>query len=147
MRLHGVNFICWTECRKNDLCDKVVELIEQKVKRKTTRFISYNFYKHLLTCTKLTMDIYNGNAIYLICLIVVYRPIRNFFTHCRWRAADFNLCSAVMVIELPHLLWHGASVNNGHLREPVTPTPIAERLALPVLTIPPPNLSLAGWTL
>ena len=36
------------------------------------------------------------------------------------------------------LLWHGASVNNGHLRGPVTLTPIAERLEvdliLPVLT-------------
>ena len=29
-----------------------------------------------------------------------------------------------------HLLWHGASVYNGHLREPVILTPIAERLAL-----------------
>ena len=32
-----------------------------------------------------------------------------------------------------HLLWHGASVYNGHLREPVTLTPIAERLALELL--------------
>ena len=39
-----------------------------------------------------------------------------------------------------HLLWHGPSVYNGHLRGPVTPTPNAERLAvelsLPVLTQP-----------
>ena len=37
-----------------------------------------------------------------------------------------------------NLLWHGASVYNGHLRGPVTFTPIAERLAvelsLPVFT-------------
>ena len=39
---------------------------------------------------------------------------------------------------VPHLLWHGASVFNGHLRGPVTLTPIAERsaveLSLPVFT-------------
>ena len=76
-------------------------------------------------------------------------PLENFSLiwrrhHCRRRAANFDLCSALMVIEqwgffsVPHLLWHGASVNNGHLRGPVTLTPIAERLAvelsLPVLT-------------
>ena len=31
---------------------------------------------------------------------------------------------------VPHLLWHGASIYNGHLREPVALTPIAERLAV-----------------
>ena len=39
---------------------------------------------------------------------------------------------------VPHLLCHGASVYNGHFREPVTLTPIAEHLAvelsLPVFT-------------
>ena len=34
-----------------------------------------------------------------------------------------------------HLLWHGASVYNDHLRGPVTLTPIAERLAVE-LTLP-----------
>ena len=44
--------------------------------------------------------------------------------HCRWRAANFDLCSALMVFEqwgffgVPHLLWHEASVYNGHLRGP-----------------------------
>ena len=43
-----------------------------------------------------------------------------------WRAANFDLCSALMDIEhrgffsVPHILWHGASVHNGHLWEPVT---------------------------
>ena len=40
-------------------------------------------------------------------------------------------------LSVPNLLWHGTSIFNGHLREPVTLTPIAERLAvelsLPVL--------------
>ena len=39
---------------------------------------------------------------------------------------------------MPHILWHGTSVYNGHLRGPVTLTPVAERLAVklsqPVLT-------------
>ena len=64
--------------------------------------------------------------------------------HCRWRAANFDLCSAFIAIEqwgffnVPHILWHGASVYNCHLREPVTLTSNAERLTvellLPVLT-------------
>ena len=43
-----------------------------------------------------------------------------------------TLCSALMTIEqwgffsVPHLLWHGTSVCNGHLRGPVTLTPITE---------------------
>ena len=45
-------------------------------------------------------------------------------------------CSALMAIEqwgilsVPHLLWHRASVYNGHLRGPVTLTLTAERLAV-----------------
>ena len=55
--------------------------------------------------------------------------------HYLWRAANFDLWSALMAIEqwgffsVPHLLWHGVSIYNGHLRGPVTLTPIAERLA------------------
>ena len=56
--------------------------------------------------------------------------------HCRWRAANFDLCSALMAIEqcgffnVPHPLRHGPTVYNGHLRGPVTFTPVAERLAM-----------------
>ena len=71
------------------------------------------------------------------------------FTHmetspCRWRAAYFDLCLTLMDIEqwgflsVSHLLWHEASVYNGHLLEPVALTPIAEHLtvelSLPVFT-------------
>ena len=51
--------------------------------------------------------------------------------HYRWRASNFDLCSALMTIEqwgffsVPHLVWYGTSVYNGHLRGPVTLTPIA----------------------
>ena len=60
--------------------------------------------------------------------------------HNRLRAANFDLCSAFMVIEhrgffsVPHVLWHGASVYKGHLRGPVTLTPNAERLAIEAVT-------------
>ena len=71
--------------------------------------------------------------------------------HYRRRAGNFNLSSSLMAIEqwgffsMPHLLWHGVSVYNIHLRRPVTLTCIAERLAvelsLPVLT----NWVCRGW--
>ena len=54
-------------------------------------------------------------------------------------------CLALIAVEqwgffsVPHLLWHGRTLYNGHLRGPVTLKPVAERLAvelsLPVLTI------------
>ena len=76
-----------------------------------------------------------------VCLFRVIRPTLEFSViwkrhHCQWRAANYDLCSALMAIEqwgffsVSHLLWHGASVYNGHLRGPVTLTPFAERLAV-----------------
>ena len=56
--------------------------------------------------------------------------------HYRWRSANCDLCSALMSNEqkgffgVSHLLWHGSSVYNGHLRGPMTLAPIAERLAV-----------------
>ena len=47
----------------------------------------------------------------------------------RWRAVNFYLCSALIAFEqwgffsVPHLLWHEASLYNGHLRGPVTLIP------------------------
>ena len=47
--------------------------------------------------------------------------------HYQWRAANFDLCSALMAIEqwvffsVPHLLWY-----NGHLQGPVTLAPFAK---------------------
>ena len=58
--------------------------------------------------------------------------------HCRGRVANVDLCSSLMVIDqwgffgVPHLLWHGASVYNGHLRGPNSR--LAVELSLPVLT-------------
>ena len=56
--------------------------------------------------------------------------------HCRWRAADFVLCSALSAIDqwgffmLPHLLWHVTSVYDGHIRWPMTLILIAEHCAV-----------------
>ena len=88
------------------------------------------------------------HCILLLCVQFIV-PLENFSLiwrrhHCRCRAANFDLCSALMAIEqwgffnVPHLLWHGPTLYNGHLRGPATPTPLAERLAvelsLPVFT-------------
>ena len=61
----------------------------------------------------------------------------------KWRPHHYR-CSSLIAIEqwgffsVPHLLWHGTSVYNGHLGGPVTLTPIAKRLvvelSLPVFT-------------
>ena len=54
----------------------------------------------------------------------------------RKRTAMFTLCSAFSAIEQsgfigkPHLLWHGSSFYDGHLRGAVTLTSVAERLAV-----------------
>ena len=56
--------------------------------------------------------------------------------HCRWRAANFELCPALVAIEqwgffnVPNLLWHRPLLYNGHLRGPMTLTPVVERLAV-----------------
>ena len=84
----------------------------------------------------------------IVCLGFIV-PLKNFFTHIgrhhyQLKAANFDLCSALMVIEqwgffsVPQILWHGATLYESHLRGPVTLTPIAERLAvklsLPIFT-------------
>ena len=69
-----------------------------------------------------------------VCFLEQIVPLENFSLiwrrHFWWRASNFDLCSALMAIEqwgffrVPRLLWHGASVYNGHLRGPVTLSPI-----------------------
>ena len=89
-----------------------------------------------LSCVKHVFDTF------FLCLFGVFRPTREFFTHFEtspWRAANFDLCSALIAIEqwgylsVPFLLWHGASICNGHLRGSVRLIPIAERLAVELL--------------
>ena len=60
----------------------------------------------------------------------------SFGDHSPWRATNFDLYSALIAIRqrgffyVPHLPWHGPTLYNGHLRGPVTLTPVTERLAV-----------------
>ena len=86
-----------------------------------------------------------------ICLFVlIFVQLENFSLiwrrhHYRWRAANFDLCSALMAIEQsvffsgPQLLWHGASVYNDNPQGPVTLTRIAEYLAVEL------SMGIADW--
>ena len=85
---------------------------------------------------------------FFVCFVYVefIVPLENFSliwrrNHCRWWAANFELCSALMDFEqwgffnVQHLLLHRPPLYNGHLRGSVTLTPVTERLAveLPLL--------------
>ena len=80
------------------------------------------------------LDMFIYQKYSLVCLLGVYRPIREFSLvrrrhHYRWRAASFDLCSALMTtdqwwfLSVPHLLWQWPSVYKGNLRVPMTLTP------------------------
>ena len=67
----------------------------------------------------------------------VFRPTREFFSHMETSPMPVKGCKFWPLFGtheqwgfLNSVLWHGASVYNGHLREPVTLTPIAESLAV-----------------
>ena len=99
-----------------------------------------------------------------VCLYGVFHPTREYLIHMETsplpvKDYKIDICSAPIVIEqwgffrVLRLLWHGSSLNNGHLRGTVTLAPIDDRLAvelsLPVFkTVAPgictPNLLLAG---
>ena len=68
------------------------------------------------------------NWVYFVCcLVVFFGPTWQFFIHHYWWwTSNFDLCSATKANEqwrffsMPNLLWHGASVYNGHLRGSMT---------------------------
>ena len=79
----------------------------------------------------------------------VFRPARELFTYMETAPLLVKDCKfwpmlALMDIEqwgffsVPHLLWHGTSVYNGHRRGPLTLAPVTDHLgvetSLPVLT-------------
>ena len=75
--------------------------------------------------------------IFSVNLFRIFVPLENFSLiwrrhHCRWKAANFDLCSALMAFEQWGFFYlpHGPSVCNGHFRGPVTLTPNAERSAV-----------------
>ena len=79
-----------------------------------------------------------------VCLFWGFRVTREFFTHFpyyRWRATHFDLYSALRTSEqwgffnMSHLLWHGPTLDNGHLRGPVAER-LAVELSLTVLSRP-----------
>ena len=70
-------------------------------------------------CTRIG-SIRIASRIFFVWVCLFYAPFDNYLLiwkrlHNRWRAANFYLCSALMVIEqlrflsVPHLLWHGWS--------------------------------------
>ena len=80
----------------------------------------------------------------LVCLFEVFRPTREFFTHMETSPLPVKGCKfwpmlgthghwAGGFFSVPHLMWHGSSVYNGHFWGLVTLTPIAERLAVELL--------------
>ena len=88
--------------------------------------------------------LYHMSQVNNLCSLLFLFRLRDFsliwrHRHCRWRAANFDLCSAPMTIEhcgffsVPHLLWHRASAYNSQLRGPVTLTLYADRLTLELL--------------
>ena len=81
---------------------------------------------------------FQGRLFLFIWLFGILLPIWEFFTHMetspyQWRASNFDLYSALMVMthkqwwffSMPHLLWHWASTYNGHLQGPMTLIPVA----------------------
>ena len=100
-------------------------------------------------CKILNLTRNNDSFCFLFCFVLFSLfvclgfiiPLENFTLiwrrhHSRWKAANFWSILCTHDIEqwgffcVPHLVWHGASVYKGHIRGPVTLTPIAERLAM-----------------
>ena len=125
----------WIAIHQNSLFDMIKISMHSKsykirlmcTKKANTRCDQIQIVEHFL--------FYNLFCLF-VCLVFIV-PLENSSLmwrrhHYWWRFANFDLCSALLVIEqrgfssVPHLLWHGASVYNGHLRGPVTLTPIAE---------------------
>ena len=110
--------------------------------------------EHTLMVFNFTSTWVSYTILFYVCLGIFF-PFENFSLiwrhhHCWWRAANFDLCLALMAIEqwgffsMPHLLLHRAYVYNGHLQGLVTLTPIAQRLAVelsqPVFDLGPSRL-------
>ena len=95
----------------------------------------YTVYVHFPTQKH---DFYAWRVVlYFVCFV----PFENFSLiwrrhNLRWRAANFDLNSALLAIEqwgffrVPHLLWHGPTLYNGRLRVPVSLIPYTEHLAV-----------------
>ena len=119
------------------VCQLTIDVIFNNNKTRRRYFLAIQWmYWCFSSTTKLSMK--SGKK----CLFgFFFCPTREFFSHLEMsplplKACTFYLCSALMAIELwgifsmPHLLWHGPTLHNGHLRGPVTLTTVVERLAV-----------------
>ena len=121
-------------------------------------FLRTECYERIVSVYLLNMKIcaYLLDMTLLVCLDFIV-PEENFTHNCRrhhyrWKPASFDLNSVRtgMSIEqrgffsVLHLLWHGSSVYNGHLQEPVTLTPITVNLAME-LSLPVYDLGLSQF--
>ena len=111
----------------------------------------FNIFKHASIKCLRTIDLKNTlltlslPLLHFFCLFWVYRHIWELFTHMDMTIAGEALRnltyarnSVVAVVgffNVPHLLWNGLTLYNGHLRGPVTLTPIPVRLTV-VLSLP-----------
>ena len=92
---------------------------------------SFCFFCFVLFCLFVCLFVCLGFIIPLENLTLIWSR-----HHYRWKAANFWPIFCTQGIDqwgffsLPNLLWHVASVNKGHIRGPVTLTPIAEGLAV-----------------
>ena len=85
----------------------------------------YRFIEYILKRSIKELTLRKQPNGFFVCL-EVFVPLENFSHiwgrhHCQWRAANFDLCTALMAtaqwgfFRVSQLLWHGASVYYGHL--------------------------------
>ena len=87
----------------------------------------------------MTKQHFINSTFYFVCLFFV--PPENISLiwrhhHYRWRTTNFDLNSKLMAIKqwgflnVPHLLWHGPTLYDGHILRPLTLTAFAEIVAV-----------------
>ena len=150
----SIVFLWWTQRKKivdyKLICDTDFELLFYRCRWSTYPFTRMTADRHLswdhwpLSCCRRPIihrssNTRNSGKDNIQCAYFgFYHPAWEFIWRrhqCRWRAANFDLCSALMANEqweffgIPHLPC-GAFVYNDHLRGPLTLTPITERWQL-----------------
>ena len=98
------------------------------------KFLEYHVFNTQVRYTNMYM------IGWFVCLFGVYRSTREFFTHKETSLLPVKGCKLSPMLGTyghwavrVHLLRHGPTVYNGHLRGPVTLTPNAERLTVELL--------------
>ena len=97
----------------------------------TTLMLAFEWFLTNIGIQSFNTEFNNMHHLCLLVCVFFYSHLRIFHSYgditiTSERAANFDLCSALMAIEqwgfssMPHLLWYGTSVYNGHLWGPVT---------------------------